>query len=289
VPPHVESVSKALTYQPVGIFPRGELFLGRDFLDRFFGHYRGDKIKQLEAAARLLGLSVIGIELNPGKSLSGDDQRRVQALVPYFKVGYFNGPISGLIAQEGFLKAMSSTKKKPSLLSGMATTLLNYTETVARLAKKSDLQALAIADDIAGNQGLFFPVTYFQEEVWPVYKQMVEIIKGKGLLAFFHSDGDIRKIIPLLIEAGIDCLHPVDTQAGQNLYALKRDFGERVGFMGHIDLLTWSPEQVKQEMALAEKEFQNGGLILGSNCGLSMATVNDNLGILYPGWKSVGN
>jgi len=30
--------------------------------------------------------------------------------------------------------------------------------------------------------------------------------------------GDIRKIIALLIQAGVDCLHPVDTQAGQDLY-----------------------------------------------------------------------
>ncbi|MBA4395282.1 MAG: hypothetical protein C0407_17160, partial [Desulfobacca sp.] len=146
MPPYIENVTKALQHQPVETLPRGELFLNKNFLDRFWGHYRGEPLKQLDAAAQRLGLSVIGIDLNPEKFFFCDDQRRVQALETYFRVGYFNGPISGLIAQQGFLKAMSSTKKNPSLFSGIATTLLNYTETMAREAKGHNFQALAIAD-----------------------------------------------------------------------------------------------------------------------------------------------
>ena len=50
---------------------------------------------------------------------------------------------------------------------------------------------------------------------------------------FFHSDGNIRPILPDLIEIGIDILNPVHiTAAGMEATALKRDFGGDVCFWG---------------------------------------------------------
>lgn len=288
MPLPIENVTRVLNHQPVEALPRGELFLGRDFLDDFCSLYRGLYLKQLAIAAQRLGISVIGVELDPEKSPSPGDERDYRDLESTFGVGCLNGPIANLIARQGFVKAMVSTKKSPSLFSGIATTLLKVTERMARLAKGYGFQALAITDDIAGNQGLFFSLTYFENEVWPVYKAMAEIIKGSGLFVFFHSDGDIRKIIDLLIQAGVDCLHPIDTLAGLNPYDLKREFGERVSFMGSIDLMSWSPERVRQEVRLAEMEFQKGGLILGSTCGLSLETIHENFKNLYPHWDYSG-
>ncbi len=55
--------------------------------------------------------------------------------------------------------------------------------------------------------------------------------------------------------------------------------------MGHIDLLAWNEDRITQEIRRAEKEFKNGGLILGSAGGLSMETAEDKLSMLYPQWK----
>ena len=50
---------------------------------------------------------------------------------------------------------------------------------------------------------------------------------------FFHSDGNIRPILPDLIEIGIDILNPVHiTATGMEPAALKRDFGKDVCFLG---------------------------------------------------------
>jgi Uroporphyrinogen decarboxylase (URO-D) len=287
VPRSLETVIRALQHRPVKGLPRGELFLYRDFLDGYFNRYRGDYLKQLAAAAERLDLSLVGIELNNKTSPVVINENNCQVLETFYTVGCLDGPVSGLIAEVGFLKAMVSTKNNPALFSGIAAEWVGLTEKMVEQAKTSGLRAIAVADDIAGNQGLFFSTTYFQDEVWPIYKTIVEIIKGKGLSAFFHSDGDIRKIIPLLIEGGFDCLHPVDTPAGMDLYELKRDFGDKITFMGHVDLLSWTWDQVHRNIILAEKVFSAGGLVLGSAGGLSLKTVNENIEILYPDWKSV--
>jgi uroporphyrinogen decarboxylase len=50
---------------------------------------------------------------------------------------------------------------------------------------------------------------------------------------FFHSDGNIRPILPDLIEIGIDILNPIHiTATGMEPSALKRDFGKDVVFWG---------------------------------------------------------
>jgi uroporphyrinogen-III decarboxylase len=282
---HVEAVNNALNRNSVDVLPRGELFINREFLDRCFDKYKGAYVKQLEAVAQFLGLSLIGIDLNPGWSQSLLFSMSYKNLEEYFTVGCINGPIASLIEEHGFFNAMGSLTKNPSLFSSIATRLLRETARKTKLAHANGLGAIAITDDIAGNKGLFFPRDYFMEVVWPVYRKIAEIIKENGLFTFFHSDGDMGKVVASLIEAGYDCLHPIDTQAGADVHTLKQEFGERMSFMGHIDTLTWSEEHIFNEIAVAESEFKKGGLILGSTCGISMETVNDKLGVLYPRWK----
>ena len=50
---------------------------------------------------------------------------------------------------------------------------------------------------------------------------------------FFHSDGNIRPLIPDLIEIGVEILNPVHiTATGMEPAALKRDFGRDLVFWG---------------------------------------------------------
>jgi uroporphyrinogen decarboxylase len=282
---HIEAVTDALNHNHVPFLPRGELFIDRSFLDHFFSKHKDEYVKQLETAAQCMGLSVMGVEINGEWSRSLLMDMSYKKLEGYFTVGCINGPVARLIENYGFFNAMLSMKENPSLLSGVATQLLREVEEKTRLAYANRFRAIAIADDIAGNKGLLFSFGYFLDVVWPIYRKIAEIIKESGLFAFFHSDGDMRKVIEPLIRAGYDCIHPVDTQAGLNLYELKKEFGERVSFMGHIDTITWTKEHIHKEISLAENEFKKGGLILGSTCGISMKTVNDKLGVLYPQWE----
>jgi uroporphyrinogen decarboxylase len=285
---HIEAVINTLNGNPANFLPRGELFISRDFLDHYFREDEGKYIKQLERAARCLDLSVMGIWLDTEWSESLLSEMRYKDLGQYFTVGCISGPISSLIENYGFLDAMVSIRTEPFRFSDIATSLLRDIEKRAKLARANGFRAIAITDDIAGNKGLLFSFNSFTDVVLSVYQEIAKIIKGNNLFAFFHSDGDTRKMINPLIEAGYDCIHPVDTLAELNLYELKKEFGERVSFMGHIDTLTWSKERISEEISRAGTEFKTGGLILGSTCGLSIETVNDKLGMLYPRWERRG-
>jgi uroporphyrinogen-III decarboxylase len=282
---HVETIINALSHRHVEFLPRGELFIGSDFLDHCFPSHKGEPIKQLQQGAQSLGLSLVGVELNAEKShplLSGNAYKELQE---YFLAGYINGPISRLIEKYGFKKAMLSTRNDPSLFADVATELIKEIAEKAALARTNGFSAIVLADDIAGKNGLLFSLPYFADVVLPVYSRIAAIIKAAGLYAFIHSDGDMRKVIDLIAEAGYDCLHPVDAQAGLDLSALQKEFGDKITFMGHIDMLGWDETRIVNEIERAENRYTDGGLILGSTGGISMDIPEDKLCLLYPQWK----
>jgi uroporphyrinogen decarboxylase len=283
-----EIVANTLQHSNKGPLPRGELFFSRKFLDVFFPEFQGDYVGQVASAAQLLGLSVVGVDLNEEWSRSLLREGNYGRLREYFTVGYINGPVFRTIAQLGFRQAMVCIKRDQQTLLDVASSLLKDVEEKCRLARENDLSAVLLADDIAGNGGLLFSQDDFTATILPLYKQIAGLIKANGLFAFFHSDGATKAIIEPLIEAGYDCIHPIDNQAGLNLYELKNTFENKVSFMGHIDIITWNDERIAQEVNNAEKMFKEGGLILGSTCGLSMKTVSNKLSALYPQWQRRG-
>jgi uroporphyrinogen decarboxylase len=82
---------------------------------------------------------------------------------------------------------------------------------------------------------------------------------------FFHSDGNIRPILPDLIEIGIDILNPVHiTATGMEPSALKRDFGQDVAFWGggvetQSVLPFGTPQEVKDNVRRNIEALAPGG------------------------------
>ena len=178
---HIEAVAEALSHGNPDFLPRGELFISQPFLDRFFGDLRGNYLRQLAAAVRVMGLSLVGLDLNEGAPMPLPSREAAEGLEDCFIAGYINGPISRLIETHGFANAMKSMRKEPALFSKTTGDLLRFVENAAKAARTQGLMAIALADDIAGNNGLLFSFDYFANTVWPAYRAIAEIIKENGL------------------------------------------------------------------------------------------------------------
>ena len=48
-----------------------------------------------------------------------------------------------------------------------------------------------------------------------------------------HCDGDVHEFIPLLIEAGFDCIQPLEARAGNDVRKLKGQYGKDIAFFGN--------------------------------------------------------
>lgn len=286
--PGISAVRDSLGHKNPSFLPRGELFIGSDFLDKYYPQQQGQYIEQLKCAATDLGLSLVGVDLNKDRSLFSLSQKTFTKLDNLFITGFINGPVSCLMEEQGFRNAMLSMRSNPALFAGVAERFLKSAEKKIQMAIENSFSAVALADDIAGNNGLLFSHRFFIDMVLPVYRDFASIVHREGLFAFIHSDGNMRTVISLLAESGYDCLHPVDTQARLTLKELDRDFGRHISFMGHIDILAWNADRIRHEIRLAEEEFRHGGLILGSTGGIPADTPEEKLLAFYPGWKLRG-
>jgi len=96
----------------------------------------------------------------------------------------------------------------------------------------------------------------------------------------YHTDGNVYKIIPELIEIGLDILNPIQP-ASMDPAKLKEDFGDRLCFWGSMDeqytLPMGSPAQVEAEVIKRiETLGKNGGLILGPTHHVQLDTPMEN-------------
>ena len=69
--------------------------------------------------------------------------------------------------------------------------------------------------------GPFFSPAAYRALEFPAQKRMCDFFHARGLPVILHTDGNVWKLIPMLIEAGFDCLQPCEVKAGMDLVALK--------------------------------------------------------------------
>jgi uroporphyrinogen decarboxylase len=118
---------------------------------------------------------------------------------------------------------------------------------------KDYLEAGFMGNDFGTQLDLMISVESFDKYLLPYIKRIIETIKNAGLKTAFHSCGSIDRIIPQLIDAGVEILHPIQALA-KNMDAdnLAKKYGNDLIFMGGVDtqqLLPFgTPQQVREEV-----------------------------------------
>ena len=138
------------------------------------------------------------------------------------------------------------------------------------------------ADDIGHQRGPMMKPNIYREFVLPGQKAIFQAVHDHSKAAvFYHSDGAIFDIIPELIDAGVDCLNPVQTDAANmDAFELKRRFGKNITFWGggvdtHRILPFGTPEQVREDVRRRIKILAPGG-------GYVFASIHNMLGDVPP-------
>ncbi len=91
-------------------------------------------------------------------------------------------------------------------------------------------------NDFGTQRNLICGPSHFDEFVMPWFRRFTEQAHSHGYQAILHSCGSIHKVIGRLIEAGVDCLHPLQAGAAHmSAETLAADFKGQIAFMGGID------------------------------------------------------
>ena len=115
------------------------------------------------------------------------------------------------------------------------------------IAAGAAVDGFFLASDLALRTGPMFSPAAHRELCVPGLKRLCDFLHAHDTDLIFHCDGDVRPLIPNLLEAGIDCLQPMEVHAGLDVRDLKTLYGDRLSFMGNIG---------HDEMLLPDEEME---------------------------------
>lgn len=117
--------------------------------------------------------------------------------------------------------------------------------------------------DYAATNSSFVSPELTKKFLIPGLKRIVEYCHSRGVPCLEHSDGNLRPILSLMVETGIDALHSIDPLAGMDLGDVKAEYGDRICLMGNVDcgelLTSGSKEDVRQAVKECIRNAGRGG------------------------------
>jgi uroporphyrinogen decarboxylase len=107
-------------------------------------------------------------------------------------------------------------------------------------------------NDFGTQLDLFLSPELFRRFVLPSFRRLAAIGLRHGKTVMLHSCGSIYRVIPDLIDAGVQVLHPIQAAAsGMDAKSLSQYKGD-LAFVGGIDAQTFfvnaTPQQIKDEV-----------------------------------------
>jgi uroporphyrinogen decarboxylase len=113
---------------------------------------------------------------------------------------------------------------------------------------------LWVWDDLGFKGRPFMSTAMYRAQVYPAHKKLFDFAHSHGLPVILHCDGYVEALIPSLIEAGINCLQPLEVKAGMDLVKLKQRFGDQIALIGGMDerVLESNDRQAVEAMLLSQ-------------------------------------
>ena len=106
---------------------------------------------------------------------------------------------------------------------------------IAKKAIKMGADFILLGDDYGMTTGPIFSPKTFEELMLPGFKTIVGEIKKSGGFVIKHCCGNIKSLLDMIVDAGIDVIHPLDKTAGMDIEAVQKKYMDRIVVMGGID------------------------------------------------------
>lgn len=158
----------------------------------------------------------------------------------------------------------------PPFARRLARMVIDYKRRVIERAIDEGADVVLTGDDYAWKAAPMMSPALFEEFVLPYLQEMVNAARNRGVPFIKHTDGNLWPILDMIVDTGIDALHPIEPIANMDIGAVKAEYGDRITLVGNIDcaeLLTRGSEEevveaVKETIA---KAAPGGGYILSSS------------------------
>ena len=287
----IDKIKAVMAHQPVFPIPRGELWLGTAFLKH--AGFK-DTLENHLHVADLLGHDMVCLPIADAPSEKPDlgyrffqvaDLKNAVNCSERFIAAVVDGPFQALVNQVGLMDVLTHwIRDQRKIVSAYQANALQCLDLIARCLTQG-IHAVVITDDLASEQGPLMHPREIQALSAPFYARAVDEIHRAGAYAFLHSCGKIARMATVFKSWHIDGLAAIQHDPN-NIIDLCKTLGSRMICLAGIDAEMLGPEPVAQSALSAFQSIikyaaSNGGLILGSACGLYQGSHFERIQTLY--------
>ena len=125
-------------------------------------------------------------------------------------------------------------------------------------------------DDYGAQRAMLFSPRLWRRLIKPQLAKLFAVFVDAGLPVILHSDGDIKAILPDLVEIGLTTLNPVQPEVLDHAW-LQREYGTKLSFYGGVStqgvMPSGSAEEVRAATIACARALapEGTGLVLGAS------------------------
>ncbi len=161
-----------------------------------------------------------------------------------------------------------------------------------RVSRGVQVDILSVHEDMAGKSGSLAGPKQISEFIAPYYRRVWDMLHERGAQLFDQdSDGDMNGVIPAFLDAGVNCMHPMEPAAGMDIVAVREQFGKRLAFYGGLDkhVIRGSKDEITAELERKIPPMvRTRGCMLGLDHRIPNGTPLDNYRFYVQGaWEII--
>ncbi|NLG25667.1 MAG: hypothetical protein GX558_09950 [Clostridiales bacterium] len=148
------------------------------------------------------------------------------------------------------------------------------------------IDVVCFGEDLGDQRSLIMRPQAYDELFAPYMKQLFEQAHRHGALTMMHSCGSVYRLIPRLIELGLDILEVVQVDAADMaIDRLAAEFGRDLMFCGSVSVQTvlpfGTPQQVRRAVRERKALFPRGGIVIAPTHDIQVGTPIENILAMY--------
>jgi uroporphyrinogen decarboxylase len=189
----------------------------------------------------------------------------------------------------GMENALVAMIEEPAVFQAVTDRILRFyleANAIFYEAARGRVEAVLIGNDFGCQTGLMVRPDLLRRFILPGTKRLLDQAHANGIRVIHHSCGAVRDLIPDLIAAGADAIHPIQAlAAGMEPKGLRADFGDNVSFCGGVDaqelLVRGTPDAVREKVRELRRIFPTGLVISPSHEAILPDTPPANIEALF--------
>ena len=137
-------------------------------------------------------------------------------------------------------------------------------EAARPVLEQTTVEYVCLSEDMSMKTGPLLSPSTYKTFIYPRLERVVAYFKSHGVrYVAVDTDGNPEALVPLLMDAGVDILWPLERSADQDPVRLRRRFGRSLRLWGGVDkrVLAQGPEAIDAHLRTLRPLIEEGGYI----------------------------